>query len=163
MAFFLTASKKILEFLVFWFKKEPYMILYITNLLLLLIYWSFNTQVPSVTSQSNNFWCFRIDFCLTTKCSVRSIIRQKQQHAHTSSVFKKLTRWIEIIFHLLNLLKNEASFTQEITRTSQTYRRQNQSACPTCCAFLSHRARLPWHAQKICAVTIVGTVLNRTI
>ena len=26
--------------------------------------------------------------------------------------------------------------------------------------FLSRRARLPWHAQKMCAVTIVGTVLK---
>ena len=48
----------------------------------LLIYWSlpikgfFNTQALSVTSWSNNFWCFRIDFCLTIKCSVRSIIRR---------------------------------------------------------------------------------------
>ena len=39
-------------------------------------------------------------------------------------------------------------FLQEISRTSQTYRRQNQSACPACCAFLSRRARLPWHTQK---------------
>ena len=46
------------------------------------------------------------------------------------------------------------------SRTSQTYKRQNQSACPACCAFLSRRARLPWHAQKMCAVTIVGTVLK---
>ena len=58
------------------------------------------------------------------------------------------------------LLKNDASFPQETTRTSQTYRRQNRSACPACCAFPSRRARLPWHAQKMCAVTIVGTVLN---
>ena len=57
-------------------------------------------------------------------------------------------------------MKNDASFPQEITRISQTWRRQNQSACPACCAFLSRRARLPWHAQKMCAVTIVGTVLN---
>ena len=49
---------------------------------------------------------------------------------------------------------------QGITRTSQTYRRQNQSAWPACCAFLSCRARLPSHAKKICAVTIVGTVLK---
>ena len=53
-------------------------------------------------------------------------------------------------------------FHKKITRTSQTYRRQNQSARPACCAFLSRRARLPWHAQKMCAVTIVGTVLNAT-
>ena len=58
------------------------------------------------------------------------------------------------------LLKNDASFPQETTRTSQTYRRQNRSVCPACCAFPSRRARLPWHAQKMCAVTIVGTVLN---
>ena len=64
---------------------------------------------------------------------------------------------MEIIFRLL---KNDAFFPQEISRTSQTYRRQNHSACPTCCAFLSCRARLPWHAQKMCAVTIVGPVLN---
>ena len=32
-------------------------------------------------------------------------------------------------------VKNNASFPQEITRTSQTYRRQNQSVCPACCAF----------------------------
>ena len=46
----------------------------------LLIYWSlpikgfFNTQAPSVTSWSNNFWCFRIDFnfCLTIKINVQS-------------------------------------------------------------------------------------------
>ena len=63
----------------------------------------------------------------------------------------------------MHLLKNDAFFPQEITRTSQTYRRQNQSACPACCAFLSRRARLPWHAQKMCAVTIVGTVLKSPI
>ena len=57
-------------------------------------------------------------------------------------------------------MKNDASFPQEITRTSQTYRRQNQSACPVCCTFLSRRARLPWHAQQMCAVTIVGTILK---
>ena len=45
-------------------------------------------------------------------------------------------------------------------RTSQTYMRQSQSACPACCAFLSRRARLPWDAQKMCAVTVVGTVLK---
>ena len=65
--------------------------------------------------------------------------------------------WFNCFFFLL---KNDASFPQEITRTSQTYRRQNQSACPACCAFPSRRARLPWHAQKMCAATIVGTVLN---
>ena len=59
------------------------------------------------------------------------------------------------------MLKNDASFQQEITRTFQIYRRQNQSACPAFCAFLSRRARLLWHAQKICAVTIVGTVLQQ--
>ena len=64
---------------------------------------------------------------------------------------------MEIIFRLL---KNDAFFPQEISRTSQTYRRQNHSACPACCAFLSRRARLPRHAQKMCAVTIVGTVLK---
>ena len=63
----------------------------------------------------------------------------------------------------MHLLKNDAFFPQEITRTSQTYRRQNQSACPACCAFLSRRARLPWHAQKMCAVTIVGTDLKGAI
>ena len=51
-------------------------------------------------------------------------------------------------------------FPKEITRTAQTYRRENQSACPACCALLSRRARLPWHAQKMCAVTVVGTVLK---
>ena len=57
--------------------------------------------------------------------------------------------------------KDNASFPQEIGRTSESlYKRQNQSACPACCAFLSHRARLPWHVQTMCAVTIVGTVLN---
>ena len=65
---------------------------------------------------------------------------------------------MEIIFRLL---KNDAFFPQEISRTSQTYRRQNHSACPACCAFLLRRARLPWHAQKMCAVTIAGTVLER--
>ena len=60
-------------------------------------------------------------------------------------------------------MKNHASFPQEITRTSQTYRRQSQSAYRTCCAFLSRRARLPWHTQKMCAVTIVGTVLTLCI
>ena len=35
---------------------------------------------------------------------------------------------------------------------------ENQSACPACCAFLSRRAQLPWHTQKMCAVTIVDTV-----
>ena len=60
-------------------------------------------------------------------------------------------------------IKHDASFPQEITRTSQTYRRQNQSACPACCAFLSHRVRLPWHAQKMCAVIIVGTVLKKIV
>ena len=64
---------------------------------------------------------------------------------------------MEIIFRLL---KNDAFFPQEISRTSQTYRRQNHSACPACCAFLSRHARLPWHAQNMCGVTIVGTVLN---
>ena len=59
--------------------------------------------------------------------------------------------------------KNDASFPQEITRTFQIYRRQNQSACPACCAFLSRRARLLWHAQKMSAVTIVGTVLKLVI
>ena len=54
------------------------------------------------------------------------------------------------------MLKND----QEITRTSQTYRRQNQSAWPACCAFLSCRAQLPSHAKKIYAVTIVGTILK---
>ena len=54
------------------------------------------------------------------------------------------------------MLKND----QEITRTSQTYRRQNQSAWPECCAFLSCRAQLPSHAKKIYAVTIVGTILK---
>ena len=63
-----------------------------------------------------------------------------------------------ILFSLL--LRNDASFPPEITRTSQTYRRQNRSACPAWCAFPSRRARLPWHAQKMCAVIIVGTVLN---
>ena len=57
-------------------------------------------------------------------------------------------------------MKNDTSFPQETSRTSQTYRRQNQSAWPACCTLLSHRARLPLHAQKICAVTIVGTVLK---
>ena len=33
--------------------------------------------------------------------------------------------------------------------------------CPVCCAFLSHRVRLPRHSQKMCAVTIVGTVLKQ--
>ena len=60
---------------------------------------------------------------------------------------------MEIIFRLL---KNDAFFPQEISRTFQTYRGQNHSACPASCAFLSRRARLPWHAQKMCAVTIVG-------
>ena len=64
-----------------------------------------------------------------------------------------------MIFHLL---KNDASLPQEITRTSQTYRRQNQSTCPACWAFLSRRAWLPWHAQQMCAITIVSTVLKRT-
>ena len=65
---------------------------------------------------------------------------------------------IEIICHQL---KNETSFSQEITRTSETYRRQNQSTCTACCAFLSRRARLiPWDVQKMCAVTILGTVLK---
>ena len=38
-----------------------------------LIYWSlpikvlFNTQTFSVTSWTNNFWCFTLDFCLTLK------------------------------------------------------------------------------------------------
>ena len=57
-------------------------------------------------------------------------------------------------------VKHDASSPQEITRTSQTYRRQTQTACPACCAFLSRRAQLPWHAQKMCAVTIAGTVLK---
>ena len=60
-----------------------------------------------------------------------------------------------MIFHLL---KNGASFPQEKTRTSQTYRtwqETKQSACPACCA-----ENACWHAQKMCAVTIVGTVLN---
>ena len=54
----------------------------------LLIYWSlpikgfFNTQALSVTSWSNNFWCFRIDFCLTIKCSVRSINVEKATCAY---------------------------------------------------------------------------------
>ena len=65
-----------------------------------------------------------------------------------------------LLVQLFFFLKNDASFPQEITRTSQTYRRQNQSACPVCCAFLSRRARLTWHEQKMCAVTIVGTVRN---
>ena len=59
--------------------------------------------------------------------------------------------------------KRRAFFPQEVSRTSQTYRRQNHSACPACCAFLSRRARLPWHAQKMCAVTIVGTVLKKIL
>ena len=74
--------------------------------------------------------------------------------------FQRTDKVNEIVFHLL---KNDASFPQEITRTSQTYRRQNQSACPACCAFLSRRARLLWHAQKMSAVTIVGTVLKLVI
>ena len=129
----------------------------------LLIYWSlpikglFNTQAPSVTSWSNNFCCFRIDFCLTIKCSVRSIMRR---NSNMSIIVRFWTNWQGKWKLFFFLLKNDASFPQEITRTSQTYRRQNQSACPACCAFLSRRARLPWHAQKMCAVTIVGTVLK---
>ena len=45
-------------------------------------------------------------------------------------------------------------------RASQTYMGQSQSARLGSCAFLSRRARLPWGAQKMCAVTIVGTVLK---
>ena len=53
-------------------------------------------------------------------------------------------------------MRLDASLPQEITRTSRTYRKQNQFACPACWAFLSRRARLPWHAKKMCAVTIQG-------
>ena len=128
----------------------------------LLIYWSlpikwfFNTQAPSVTSWSNNFWCFRIDFCLTMKCSVRSIMAE----IATCAYLFGFQRTDKVNRNYFSSVKHDASFPQEITRTSQTYRRQNQSACPACCAILSRRARLPWHAQKMCAVTIVGTVLN---
>ena len=53
--------------------------------------------------------------------------------------------------------------TRNVTRTSQTYRRQNQSTCPVCYAFLSRCAWLPWHAQKMCAVTIVGTIPGKAL
>ena len=65
--------------------------------------------------------------------------------------FQRTDRVTRIIFHLL---KNDASLPQDITKTFQTYGRQKQSVCPACCALLSLRARLPWHAQKMCAVTI---------
>ena len=55
----------------------------------------------------------------------------------------------------INYFSSDASFPQKITRTYQTYRRQNQSAWRACCAFLFRRVRLPLHVQKICAVTIV--------
>ena len=53
--------------------------------------------------------------------------------------------------------------TRNVTRTSQTYRRQNQSVCPGCYAFLSHRAWLSWHGQKMCAVTIVVTIPGKAL
>jgi len=53
--------------------------------------------------------------------------------------------------------------TRNVTRTSQTYRRQNQSACPACYEFLSRRTWLPWHVQKMCAVTIVGTIPGKAL
>ena len=62
----------------------------------LLIYWSlpikgfFNTQALSVTSWSNNFWCFRIDFCLAIKCSVRSIIRR---NSNTRILLRFSKKW----------------------------------------------------------------------
>ena len=58
---------------------------------------------------------------------------------------------MEIIFRLL---KNDSFFPQEISRTSQTYRRQNHSSCPACCTFLSRRTRLPWHAQNMWAPSL---------
>ena len=130
----------------------------------LLIYWSlpvkgfFKTQAPSITSRSNNFWCFRIGFCLT--------IKMFGQIDHTAEIatcayFFSFQRTDKVnINYFSSFKKRRISFPQEITRTSQSYSRQNQSVCPACCAFLSRRAWLPWHAQKMCAVTIVGTVLK---
>ena len=130
-----------------------------------LIYWSlpikvlFNTQTFSVTSWTNNFWCFTLDFCLTLKTMFGQL--DYMAEIATCPYFCCFQRTDQVnrnfFFHQL---KNDASFAQEITRASQTYRKQNQFACPACCAFLSRRLRLPWHAQKMCAVTIVGTVLN---
>ena len=53
--------------------------------------------------------------------------------------------------------------SRNVTRISQTYRRQNQSACPACYAFLLHRAWLLRHLQKMCAVTIVGTIPGKAL
>ena len=78
----------------------------------------------------------------------------------TRAYFFGFQRTDKVNRNYFSSVKHDASFPQEITRTSQTYRRQNQSACPACCAILSRRARLPWDAQKMCAVTIVGTVLK---
>ena len=79
----------------------------------------------------------------------------------TCTYFFGFQRTDKVDRNYFSSVENDVSFPQEITRTSQTYRRQNQSSCPACFPFLSRRARLPSHAQKMCAVTIVGTVLKR--
>ena len=53
----------------------------------------------------------------------------------TCAYFFSFQRTDKVNRNYFSPVKNNASFPQEITRTSQTYRRQNQSVCPACCAF----------------------------